>query len=469
MTSAVILIVSLITLFTLGFRFDANDGDIEQYALLQFSSTPSGASVSVNGSTLDSHTPNKTSVPAGKYQVSIWRDGYETWQKSATVKSGTLTWLNYALLVPKKLTVESVARYESVYSSRASYKGNYIFIQKLLNAPVFDLVDISSDKIKTTYITLPLDLYSEPTTAGVTHTFSIEKWDDSERYILVRHAYANKNEWLEVDTQNVNLSKNITRLFDLSIKDILFSGNSGNTLYALESNDVRRLDLVAGTISKPLISNVTNFNIYNESKVLTYTGSGQLGKDEQVLGLYREGDDQPSIIRTVSGVHGTNLHIATTHYFNEDYVAVSNGKKVDVLSGSYPNNKSDSIGSMKVFATFNVEDEISKLTFSPSGEFLFIQSNANFSSYDLEYRKLAISTLEGSGSVFRLNWLDDNYIWSDRDDKLTIREFDGVNIHKINSIATGQVATLTDNGRYLYSISKTTKGYQLQRVRMILP
>lgn len=469
MTSAVFVIVTLITLTMLGFRFDANNGNLEQYAFLQFSSIPSGATVVVDGVVLGSKTPNKISVPAGKHKIEMWRDKYETWHKSINVKSGTLTWLNYTLLVPKKLTVESVANYESIYLTLASPKGNYMLIQKQSNKPTFDLVDLSSDTIKSTNITIPADIYSEATTPGINHIFKIEKWNNDERYVLVNHTYGEKSEWLVLDTQNVSQTKNITKLFDLVISGVTFSENSGNTLYAVDSNDIRKLDLSTETISKPLVSNVNGFDVYNESKVITYVNNSTTGVDGRSVGLYREGDEKPSVIRTVTGSADIPLHIATTHYFNEDYVIISHGGKVDVLSGSYPNTTSDNTNSMKVVASFEVKKNIENLMFSPTGEYVFIQSGAYFASYDLEYQKLASSTVKGTGAVPTLKWLDDNYVWSDRDGKLTIREFDGANIHMINSVVTNQDATLTNNGRYLYSIGKSVQGYQLQRVRMILP
>ena len=469
MTFAVFMIVTLITLVMLGFRFDANNGNLEQYAFLQFSSIPSGATVAVDGAILGSKTPNKISVPAGKHRIEMWRDKYETWHKSINVKSGTLTWLNYALLVPKKLTVESVAKYESIYLSLASPKGNYMLIQKQSNKPIFDLVNLSSDTIKSTNITIPADIYSEAATPGINHVFKIVKWNNDERYILINHTYGEKSEWLVLDAQNVNQTKNITKLFDLVISNVTFSENSGNTLYAVDANDIRKLDLSTETISKPLVSNVNGFDVYNESKVITYVSNSTTGVDGRAVGLFREGDEKPSVIRTVTGSSDIPLHIATTHYFNEDYVVISHGGKVDVLSGSYPNTTSDNTNSMKVVASFEVKVSIEKLMFSPTGEYVFIQSGAYFASYDLEYQKLTTSTLGGTGAVSSLKWLDDNYIWSDRDGKLTIREFDGANIHTINSVVLNQDATLTNNGRFLYSIGKSSHGYQLQRVRMILP
>jgi hypothetical protein len=60
-------------------------------------------------------------------------------------------------------------------------------------------------------------------------------------------------------------------------------------------------------------------------------------------------------------------------------------------------------------------------------------------------------------------------VWSDRSDVLTIREFDGANQHDISPVVSGFDATVTQNGRWLYSIGRHSDGQlQLQRVRMIL-
>jgi len=463
MTVAVFVVVSLVTLFMLGYRIDANNRNIEQYAFLQFSSIPSGATVSVDGAITGGNTPSKTSVPAGKHAVVMWRSGYEKWEKTVNLKQGTLTWLNYTLLIPKDLKVQPIADYALLYSSLASPKGNYILIQPSAGIAKFDLVDLSSDTIKTTSLTLPASLYT-PVTGSA---FKLEKWSDNERYALVSYKYGNKQEWLLVDTQSLTQSKNITKMFDISFSSVNFAGSGGNSLYALDNDDIRKLDLSAGTISKPLVSNVTDYSVYNKLKVITYTGKNE--KSQRIAGVYRDGDKSPSVIKTVSGNSNTPLRIATTNYFNENYIALSYGDKVEILSGSYPNTTSDSANNMKTVGSFKSKVNVDRLSFSPTGKYALVQSGAYFASYDLEYRSLAESSVDGSGPTLPVKWLDDNHIWSDRNGKLIVYEFDGANSHVINSVSTQQDATLTNNGRFLYSINKSKKGYQLQRVRMILP
>ena len=102
MSLSVFIIVTFIAFFVLGYRFDVDNGQIEQYAFLQFSSSPSGAVVKVDGGEVNSKTPNSTSVRAGQHNVSMQLDGYETWQKSVNLKSGIKECLNCRSSHPEK-------------------------------------------------------------------------------------------------------------------------------------------------------------------------------------------------------------------------------------------------------------------------------------------------------------------------------------------------------------------------------
>lgn len=461
MVVAVAVIVTSIVFFILGYRFDIDNGQIEKYALLQFNSVPSSASVKVDGVLMSSKTPNKISLPAGKHEIIMQRDGYEEWRKSVDVMAGTMTWLNYAMLVPKNITVEPVFSYASLSSSLASPKGADILIQENSNQAIFDLIDISSDTAKLTKLTMPATIYN----VANSHVFKLKKWDDGGRYVLVEHDYDASVEWLVLDTQNVNASKNVTKSLNIAISDIDFFGTSGNVFYALSLGNIHKINLSNGTISKALIGSVEHFGLYDQTNVITFVGLDANGK--RVAGMYRDGDNKSHVIRTVET--GGNLQIATTHYFNEDYIAILENSKLDVYGGSYPNDSTSGLATMKPITSLSYENIDGKIAFSPTGEYVIVKSGADFMSFDLEYQKTATSNVDGSGSLSKLDWLDNNHLWSDRDGKLMICEFDGANSHVINSMLMGQDATITHNGRYLYSLNKVGDVYQLQRVRLILP
>lgn len=461
MTLSSIVITTFVTLFTLGYRFNISDGQLEQYALIQFNSTPSGASIFVDGVDTYLKTPNKLAVKAGEHSVVIKLEGYHDWSKDIDIEAGVLDWLNYALMIPKNLTVEPLLNYESVADSLASPDSKYILIQQRNNLPQFDLVNIGTSDISVESLIISPNIYSNAGIVGEVHDFQIKKWNSSSRYVLVKHIYGSQYEWLVIDTEDVALTKNITSLFDFSVSDIWFVGNGGNNFYVLEGSDIRRLDLSAGTISRPLVSNVVSFNVF-DSKIICYVGT-DTATGNKVVGLYRDGDDNPYVIKTIASSSDGVVQAALSSYFNEYYLVINYGKDIEVMNGSYPT--SSQTASLTLYVDFELNHEVSELSFNGSGRYFIARLGADYSSYDLEYKKLSKATVSGSGDSFSFVWLNDNHIWSDRGGNLVIQEQDGKNAVQLGGVVIGQTVALTSNDKYIYDIAPvSTGGYQLQRI-----
>lgn len=465
---AIIVALMIVTSIMLGFRFDFGDGQIEQYGFLQFNSTPSGATVLVDGTLVSAKTPNKISVVPGTHKITMKKTGYRIWNKTVDIGSGALKWLNYTLFVPEKLSIDSVGLYPEVFGSLPSLTHRSILLQQKAESPVFDMVDISSDTVKTTSITIPSTLYSDALTIGVSHTFAMQNWDNASRYVIIKHTYGDKSEWLMLDTQNVNLSKNISQTFDIAIDKIDFAGTSGNKFFVISAGDIRKLDLSVETISRVLANNVSDFDVY-ESNIVIYVAKEALNSDNQTIGLYRDGDDNSYTIKTFANSVGQKILVTTTHYFNEDYVMYSVGRDVAILAGSYPSGAAESTTSLKTIQSFSTDSDIASIGFSPSKQFGLVRTATIYLSYDLEYQLLASSQTGSScaNNPKSLDWLDESYIWSTCGDSLTIQDYDGVNISTIGSAVNSQAVVLAHSGKYIYYIGKVDAGYQLQRVKMI--
>jgi hypothetical protein len=98
------------------------------------------------------------------------------------------------------------------------------------------------------------------------------------------------------------------------------------------------------------------------------------------------------------------------------------------------------------------------------------QAGAHFVSYELEHQRTTngmVAVNEGQAPA-TLQWLDGSHLWNVNNDAVFMRDFDGTNTFNIMPSA-GFDVTLSQNGRFFYSIGKDDKdGFQLQRVRMIL-
>jgi hypothetical protein len=469
MVIAVIVIVAGTILFILGYRLDGDKGKLEQGALVQFDSKPNGADAKIDGKSINANTPSKQTVMAGVHAFAMNKTGYQPWSKTLNVKAGTLEWLDYVRLVPKALPVESVANYATIYGEKASPDYKWLLVQEKADTPNFQLVDLRSTQIKTSTISLPTSLYTDATTEGVTHSFSMESWDADGRYVIVRHTFNDKSEYIVIDTQDPGTSVNVSTLLSVSLSELKFSGTSGNILYGLSDGVIRKLDLSGATISRGLVSNVKSFDMF-DTNIITYTGTDPSDATHQVAGIYREGDEVSHVLRTVGNLT-TPLSIALTQYYSDDVVAISEGLKVTVLKGNFPSSSDTLSASLKPYDEFKTTANVDTTSFSKTGDHLIVQSGLNFVSYEVEYMRQTGATVTTSETTpHTMQWLDDAYLWAVYDGHLSIREFDGTNTHVIMNMEPGFDATLSQNGKYLYGVAKASNGtsYQLQRVMMIL-
>lgn len=469
-TVSVLIIVTVSILFMLGYRLDGGNGRLEQGALLQFNSNPDGAQVWIDDQFINSQTASKKTVVAGTHSVMFSKQGYENWNRTLDLDAGTLTWLDYARLVPKERPVEAVGYYDALSSMQFSPDLKWALGHEVANQPVFRLVDLRATEIKNTFLTLPATLYSESATAGVAHTFTVYRWSNDARYTIIKHVYTDKTEWLMLDTQDISRSINITRLLNVELTDVKFANTSGMTLYGLTTDSVlRKLDLSGETISRGLVTNVKDFSIFEEGTVVSYVGVDPTDDKKTVAGIYKDGDSASRILRTVD-TPNANLRINVTRYFGEDYVAISVGNKVEIFTGSLPSATQEA-NTLRLFADFTLDSPVTSLSFSPRGEYVLAQADSEFKSYELEHKRLAtsaVSPTEGRKAV-TLQWLDAAHLWSDDTRSFVMRDFDGSNAHSIMAVEPGFDASLSQNGRYIYGVGKAEDGrFQLQRVRMIL-
>lgn len=466
MTVAVSCLVTVSLLYILGYRFDEKDRRVEQSGLVQYVTKPAGATVEIDGARIAGKTPAKSIILPGIHEFVMWREGYETWRKSLDITAGTLSWLNYAHLVPKERTVQVVADLPTLAATLASPNDKYIATLPDAAQPIITTYDITGDELKNSTITLSSDDYTDAAVDGTTHSFEFIEWDENGRYLLLTHKYNDKTEWLVVDRQDNKLVSNVTRTMDINIASAHFGDTSGSLLYALVDNAIRKISIAGETVSSPMVSDVSEFRLHDTSTI-GYVSLPSQTTGHRNVGVLKNGK-KPVVVYVSTAPPTTPLHAVVGRYFGKDYFVMSEAKKVTIWSGAFPENTTD-VGKLQKITTFNFKDDVSSLQLSPEDRFILAQHGPDFMSYDLERKTLSpVDQQAGTSEAHALQWLDEYYVWSDRSDALTIQEFDGANERTINPVASGFDATFSDDEKYLYSIGKTETGFQLQRVRMIL-
>jgi hypothetical protein len=470
MSIAVVALVSVLVFFMLGYQFDRTDGKIEQGGLVQFDTRPSGADVTIDGKTLGTRTASRKTLTTGQHFITMQRSGYGTWQKSVDVTAGSVLWLTYARLVPNELKPANVASFNTISSTSSSPDNKWMAIKDDPATATIRLANLSSDKVEVTNIELPATTYTPPS-ADKTQSFTLETWNPSSRFILVKHTYDDtKVEWIVVDTQNVAATKNVTTLLGIAATKLVFSGNNANILYALVENNVRKIDLGATTLSGPLVTNVAEFALYDNTTIIYTTLLDQTTKT-RYAGYFDEGATKARILRSYSDDGQKPLHIAVGKYFDDYFFAIAYDQTVEIMKGALPRSDTTNPVALTVDSTMNIPGGAQYLSIMTNGRFVVAQTPTAYMVNDLELKKITTTTPKGVTTLQKeLRWLDGYTIWNDQDGTLRTYEFDGANQHDIMPVAPGFSVTYSPSAKYLYGVIKSADGkYHLQRVQMILP
>lgn len=466
MCLSIIALVVILLFIVLGYRFNRSDGRIEQGGLLQFDTRPSGADVAIDGTSVGSRTASKATVSAGQHFITMTRGGYRQWQKSVNVAPGSVVWLNYARLIPNELKTDAVATFPALAQSRASFDGKWMAVKENMATANIELIDISKETVRQSSLALPAASFTAPA-AGKSQTFSLETWDPTNRYLLVKHTFNDADiEWLIVDTENVAQTTNLTRLVNVPISNVLFSGASTNTVFVRVGTDVRKIEISAGTLSRPLVSNVAEFSLYDRSTIV-YTTTVENGI--RTAGYYEDGMEKPHTLKAYGDDGKTPLKVALGKYFDEHYVVFSYGDSIDMYRGRLPIGDA-TIPAVALERILSQPGGSDSLEIRTNGRFIVAQKGSEFQVYDNELKQVSKTTLKNATSnLGKLNWLDGYHVWSDLGGALRLYEFDGANQQDIMMVVPGQAVTLAQDGVFIYGFTATNEGYQLSRTRLILP
>lgn len=471
MSVAVTVLVGVLVFFLLGYQINRADGRIEQGGLVQFDTRPSGADVTIDNKSLGSRTASRKTMASGQHFITMQREGYQTWQKSVDVVPGSVLWLTYARLIPQDLKTANVGSFVSLSDTLVSPNSETMAIKEDASTPLIQLADLTNDDVKLTKLEIPAASYTPPA-ADKSQTFSLEKWNPSNRYLLVKHTYDdNKVEWLVVDTDNVTETKNVTSLLGIDASEIVFSPNNSSQLYAMVDSAVRKIDLGATTLSGPLVANVAEFSIYDNDTIL-YVSRPDTTTAMRSVGYFDEGSAKPRTLRSYNDDGSLSLHLAVGKYFDDRYVAISYGHMVEIMKGSLSRSDAASASAFSSVATMALSSDVQYLSIVTNGRFVVAQEAGAYTVYDIELKKTTTTALEGTAPIAptELRWLDPYTVWSDRTSKVRIYEFDGANQHDLMSVLPGYSVTYSPNGKYLYGMTQSGDSkYHLTRTRMILP
>lgn len=459
MTLAVVLLVTFLVFVMQGYRFNRDTSQIEQGGLVQFASRPDNASVTIGNANLGDLTPSKITVNPGNYKVSMNKRGYLQWTKNADVKSGQVLWLNYAQLVPEKISTKQLTQLPTLSGILSSPNGDRFAAITDATKPEITFIDINGDTPKQTVIQLPAELVP----AGKTPTFSLNKWASDSDHLLIDMAYDGVTEHLFVDRGDAKKTINVSTTFEKDIVELLFDPRSSSRLIARSSNgDVRIIDIAGNSLSSVMATGVTSMTTYgNDAVVVVRTVPGG-----QSVGYVSFGSQKVRELKRVSSTE--HVRGALGSYFSDPYFTIAIGNRLEVYKlRSLPSSESDASIGMTSLYTSVLPAQVDFLSIRSGGRFVFAQYASGTLTYDIELNKQSLTSLT-TPAVAEIRWLDRYHFYVTNGTHLEVVEFDGGNPHTITALTTQFDAVQSDDGKYIYSIAATASGFALQRSQMIL-
>lgn len=208
------IIAPLLTVYSLGYRYDFNTGNIEKNGAFYIKSFPRGATIAVDGQKSKRQTPTQVlNISPGKHQVSVSKDKYVSWGKKLDVYSGETTFAEDIVLFLENRTKTSLGQGgENWLVNKAKNQYAYINTDGHLM-----IVDVEQAK--------KFDVYTLET------GYDLIDWSSDDQMILMKK----ENNYFYFD---INQKTLIPLIID-KVQKILWEDNSSSLIY-LKNNELYR-------------------------------------------------------------------------------------------------------------------------------------------------------------------------------------------------------------------------------------
>jgi hypothetical protein len=464
MTLAVVALSIALFFAMLGWRYNQNKNTFIQGGLVQFISQPSGANVQVNDIRLANKTRSKITLNPGEYNVKMTLNGYRDWEKSATIKSGTVLWLNSAHFVPNNPNTSSVFSAPAITSAAMQEDGRRIALMTDRAVPTITLLEANDDTPTPKVVTVPDTLYKN----AAKSSFEIIKQSGDSRRLLLKHTFNDgAAEWLMVDQNAVDKSYVIAQDEGVSVQAVQFDPSSSDRAYVHYSDgSIRRLDLSNGERSDVVASNVQDFTLTSSGWLFysTKPASGIV-----TTAYVSEGKKESRTIQTLAT--DQPAHIAAGRYFDTFYTLTAVNEQATLRAyETFPSSDSKDAFKPRDTTVIRTSTPISFASFKANGRFAVLQQARMQTVYDIDLKKKSDVAIEGltTDLMKPLQWLGTFHFWNDVTGFARQYEFDGTNQQPITEVTPGYPAAYSPNQKYFYTIRTTDSGVSLQRTLMVL-
>jgi hypothetical protein len=392
------------------------------------------------------------------------RDGYLSWTKSVNVKAGSVLWLNYARLYPENPTVTSVTTYDALTSVLVAPNRKQLATVGEAGEGAIYFTPLNDGSTTTRRVQIEAGTATTSSDAS-TDAYQLVAWDGDSQYVIVKHDFDSKTEYLSVNAANGD-AINITTVLGVSTSRLEYAVGNRNVVYLVTDNyELRRGDLSAATLSGPLLSNVEDFAQADRDIVTYETRRGDDGR--RSVGYLTNGASKSRNIQTVTDDGGLSFKLRIGTYYGDKYLVVAYGDTTTIYTAELPASDSSTALNWTRVGWLTTTGGVKYLGFSPGTHRIVYAQMTNASLiYDLETDVLAKTTFQGDLSR-QLDWVDTFHIGATAANACYFYDFDGTNGRLVASNVIDAPVTISENDSYFYYFAPQDSRAVLKRVRLI--
>ena len=442
MVLAVILTVTILAFIVSGYWLNS-DFKVERQGLLQISSIPTGADVSIDGESAWLQRTNTSKVlSSGEHTITLTKEGYDSWSKTVNISEGLLYRIHYPRLFPQNRSAEDILDASGTTLSTVSPDHNSLLL--INDTTEWKLINLNNETIKPQEIDISkifssISLADSAKIGLFTGKILDIDWDYNGTHALFKVQGNNSNtEWVLLDIKNPTNSINLTREFGSNFSEIQILDNDSNNLLAVQNNNLHKINVSGKSLSAVLIENIINFDHYGDNEIIfsAQNVSESSSAGPYYVGLLKIGENKTTVLKETT----TPAKVTLSKFYDDKYITVLEENLVSLYQKE---------NDFKLLHTFELTFNPSIIEVGHSGEFITMLLDNQIATLDME----AMSIIEWQATGNTFGWIDNDMIYSVADNELTVYDYDGLNRRTIaNNVSSHFPAAITNN-KWLYYFS----------------
>lgn len=439
MVITVIFTVIVLALLVSGYWLNS-DFKVERNGLLQISSIPTGADISIDGESAWMQRTNTSKVlSSGEHTVTLTKDGYDSWSKTINISEGLLYRIHYPRLFPNNRTVNNV--YDITGATLATISPDHSSLILINDTTEWSFINLDSDNIEpqtldVSKIFSSVSIAEDATVGLFTGKVINIDWDYNGTHALFQIQNGDNTEWVLLDVKNSKNSINLTREFGSNFTEIQILDNDSNNLLAVQNGNLHKIDASGKSLSAVLIENIINFDHYGNNEIIFSAINNNTEENAPYyIGFLKIGDDKITTLTTTSTPAKTTL----SKFYDDKYITVLEDTQVSLYK------KED----FELLQTFTLTFAPNTIEVGHSGEFITMSLDNQIATLDME--SMAINEWQTNSPNF--GWIDNDMIYSITDSELTVYDYDGLNRRTIATNVSSHFPAAITNDKWLYYFS----------------